>query len=114
MATIYTPFLSNPVRLVRQSIQTVTYNQGGTSTLNNGTHNVFSLTANGTGTTIAHSNVPSERYGFELHLNWSSGTITWPASWTKGDGKPTATGNYVITGVTVDGGISWKIAVLVE
>lgn len=107
--------VSNPIDTVYQSIQSVTYNQGGTSTLNNGTHNVFSLTANGTGTTISHGNVPATgRYGFELHLTWSSGTITWPASWTKGDSAPTTTGNYVITGVTIDGGTSFKIAVLEE
>ena len=114
MSMIYSPSLPNFVGIVRQPIQAITYNQGGTSTLNNATHNVFSLTANGTGTTIAHSNVPTGRYGFELHLAWTSGTITWPASWSKGDGKPTAIGNYVITGVTTDGGTSFKIAVLVE
>lgn len=108
--------LSNPVEVVFQTIQTVIYNQGGNSTLNNSTHNVFSLAANGTGTTIAHSNIPAtgNRYGFELHLDWTSGTITWPGSWTKGDSPPTAIGSYVITGVTVDGGTSWKIAILAE
>lgn len=106
--------IANPINTVYQTIQSVGYVQGGTSTLNNATHNVFSLVANGTGTTIAMSNVPTGRYGFELHLTWISGTITWPASWSKGDGKPTATGNYVISGVTIDGGTSFKIAVLVE
>jgi hypothetical protein len=106
----------NPLGAFTQEPQTVTYNQGGNSTLDNGTHNVFTLAANGTGTTIAHSNVPvtGNRYGFELHLAWTTGTITWPASWTKGDVPPTAVGSYVITGVTVDGGTSWKIAILAE
>lgn len=113
---IETPGINNPVATVFQSIQAVTYNQGGNSTLNNSTHNVFALNANGTGTTIAHSNVPASgnRYGFELHLNWTTGTITWPASWAKGDSPPTAVGSYVISGVTVDGGVSWKIAILAE
>ena len=107
--------LPNPIGIVFQSIQPVTYNQGGTSTLNNSTHNTFTLTANGTGTTIAHSNVPATgRYGFELHLTWVSGTITWPASWTKGDSPPTAIGSYVISGITIDGGNSWKITILAE
>lgn len=118
MGLLYSPKsgLTNPVDTVYQSIQSVAYGDGGISTLDNSTHNVFSLTANGTGTTIVHSNVPlaGNRYGFELHLNWVSGTITWPASWTKGDAPPTAVGNYVITGVTVDGGASWKIAILAE
>jgi hypothetical protein len=96
-------------------IQAVTYNDAGTSTLDSTDYNTFTLTASGTGTTIAHSNVPSTgRYGFELHLDWVSGTITWPASWTKGDSPPTAVGDYVITGATVDGGVSWKIAILAE
>lgn len=110
--------VSNPQAFISQSVQTVTYNDNGTSTLDNGTHNVFTLTVDGAnGTTIAHSNEPSTgtRYGFELHLTWSSGTITWPTSWTKGDDATALTaGNYTITGVTIDGGTSWKIAVLTE
>lgn len=110
--------LSNPVAYITQSVQTVTLNGvgGTTSQMDNGTHNVFSLTVNAN-TTIAHSNVPSTgtRYGFELHLTWSSGTITWPTSWTKGDDATALTaGNYTITGVTIDGGTSWKIAILTE
>ncbi len=110
--------LSNPVAYITQSVQTVTLNGvgGTTSQMDNGTHNVFSLTVNAN-TTIAHSNVPTTgtRYGFELHLSWSSGTITWPTSWTKGDDATALTaGNYTITGVTIDGGTSWKIAILAE
>jgi len=102
---------SNPVGTIYQSVQTVTYNDAGTSTMDNGTHNIFSLTANGTSTTLAHSNVPTtgNRYGFELHLTWTSGAITWPTSWTKGMNPPGATGNYIISGVTIDGGTSWTI-----
>lgn len=104
-------------------IQTVTYNDGGTSTLDNGGYNAFSLTANGTSTTIAHSNVPGTgEYTFRLHLTWSSGSITWPetnpgsgvTTWTKGMNAPTATGNYIIQGVTIDGGTSWTISVVYQ
>jgi len=107
---------SNPVGTIYQSVQTVTYNDAGTSTMDNGTHNIFSLTANGTSTTLAHSNVPTtgNRYGFELHLTWTSGAITWPTSWTKGMNAPATTGNYIIQGVTVDGGTSFTIQVIYQ
>lgn len=113
----------NPVPFVTQSVQTITYNSGGDSTMDNGTYNVFSLVADGSSTTIAHSNVPESgiRYAFELHLTWTSGSITWPSSWyisspnnPRGDTPPSSFGDYVITGVTIDGGLSWKIAVLAE
>jgi len=108
--------ISNPVGTIYQSVQTVTYNDAGTSTMNNGTHNIFSLTANGTSTTLAHSNVPTtgNRYNFELHLTWTSGAITWPTSWTKGMNAPATTGNYIIQGVTVDGGTSFTIQVIYQ
>jgi hypothetical protein len=108
--------LSNPVDTLYRSIQTVTYNDAGTSTMDNGTHDVFSLAANGTSTTIAHSNVPTtgNEYTFRLHLTWTSGSITWPTSWTKGMNAPTATGNYIIQGVTIDGGTSWTISVVYQ
>jgi hypothetical protein len=97
---------------ITDEIQTVTYNDGGTSTLDNGAYNAFSLTANGTSTTVAHSNVPSSgRYVFELYLNWTAGAITFPAAWDKGDNAPTATGEYLITGVTYNGGTNFMIGV---
>lgn len=99
------------------AVQSVTYGNGGTSTIdaNTGNNAFFTLVANGSSTTIAVSNVPAtDRYGLELHLTWTSGAITFPASWSKGDNLPSQTGNYVITAVTVDGGTSFKIAVLTE
>ena len=79
--------------------------------MDNGAFNAFSLTANGTSTTIAHSNVPTtgNEYYFRLHLTWTAGAITWPSSWTKGMNAPTATGDYIIHGVTIDGGTSFAI-----
>ena len=111
MPSLTNYYISNP-GAVTSTVNTVAYNDGGNSTLNHTLGNVFSLNANGSSTTIVHSNIPGERYSFELHLQWIAGTITWPSSWTKGDAAPTATGGYVITGITVDGGISWKISVL--
>ena len=100
------------------SVNTVTYNDGGTSTIdaNSGGNVVFSLTSNGSSTTIAMANIPTTgtRYAFELHLTWTSGAIIFPASWSKGDTRPNATGSYVITGITIDGGANYKLAVLVE
>jgi hypothetical protein len=99
-------------------VQSVTYNDGGTSTIDaaDGGNSIFTLTANGASTTIAVSSVPTTgtRYGLELHLTWTAGAITFPASWSKGDALPSATGNYVITAVTIDGGTSFKISVLTE
>lgn len=96
------------------TVSAITYNNGGTSTINCALSRAFSLTANGTSTTLAMSNVPvsGTEVTISLHLTWASGTITKPASWSKGDTFPTATGNYTFTIVTVDGGTSWILAVM--
>lgn len=103
--------VANPVDIFYQSVDALTYSDGGTTTMDNGAFNAFSLTANGTSTTIAHSNVPTtgNEYYFRLHLTWTAGAITWPSSWTKGMNAPTATGDYIIHGVTIDGGTSFAI-----
>ena len=111
MPSLTNYYISSP-GAITSTTNTVIYNNGGTTNLNHALGTVFSLNANGTSTTIGHLNIPSGRYSFELHLQWISGTITWPSSWTKGDAAPSTTGGYVITGTTVDGGISWKISVL--
>lgn len=100
-----------------QSVQVLTYAQGGTTYLNltQGTTTCFSLTANGTGTTISHQNTPaSGRVSFELHLDWTAGTISWPANWNKGMTPPTSTGEYIIQGVTINGGSNWTINVIYQ
>ena len=102
----------SPYGYITQPVETITPS-GGTATMDNGAYNVFSLVI-GSDTTIAHSNVPSTgtRHAFELHLTWVTGTITWPSEWTLGDATPTETGEYLISGVTLDGGTNWKIAVM--
>lgn len=108
--------LTNPISAVFQSIFIAQYIEGGTTILDCSTSNTFSLTASGTSTTLSLINVPAagNRYSFELHLTWSSGSITWPSSLNKGDPVPTTTGNYVISGITTDGGTSFKTIVLAE
>jgi len=100
------------------SVNTVTYNDGGTSTIdaNSGGNVVFSLTSNGSSTTIAMANIPTTgtRYAFELHLTWTSGAITFPASWSRGENPPSTTGNYLITGITIDGGTSFTLTVVYQ
>lgn len=96
---------------INQPIKTLTWSNG--VTIDHSNHNVYTLSVTTGSGSIVHSNAPSGRYGFELHLNWTGGAITFPGNWT-GDSAPDAIGDYVITGVTIDGGTSWKIAVLVE
>lgn len=105
--------VANPVDIFYQSVDALTYSDGGTTTMDNGAFNAFSLTANGTSTTIAHSNVPTtgNEYYFRLHLTWTAGAITWPSSWTKGMNAPTATGDYIVHGATIDGGTSFAVTV---
>jgi hypothetical protein len=102
----------SPYDYITQPVEAITPS-GGTATMDNGSYNVFSLVIS-SNTTIAHSNVPSTgtRHAFELHLAWMGGTITWPSEWTLGDATPTETGEYLISGVTLDGGTNWKIAVM--
>lgn len=107
LQTYYTPTDS----VVKQSVYPLTWSSG--VTIDHSLSNTYTLSVTTGSGSIIHSNVPTGRYGFELHLNWTGGAITFPASWT-GDAVPSTVGDYVITGVTIDGGTSWKIAVLAE
>lgn len=91
------------------SITALTWSPG--ATMDNGASNVFSVDVDATGT-LAHSNVPATgEYAFRLYLTITTGTLTSPASWTKGDTPPTAVGVYLIKGYSTDGGVNFALEV---
>lgn len=67
---------------ISQPIKQLTWVSNTGVTIDHSNHNTFTLTVDDTGNTgtITHSNVPASpaRYGFELHLNWVAGAITFP------------------------------------
>jgi hypothetical protein len=94
------------------NLNAIAWSSGGT--INYSLGNVFTLNASNTGT-LTESNKPTsgQEYWFRIYFTLGGGaTFTKPSSWSKGDGMPTIAGDYVITGLTTDGGTSFWIAVL--
>lgn len=116
MANLLSYYDTAPDTVNNQPLTTLSWVDTTGTTIDCSTGNAFKLQVNGTSGTISLSDLPPSgiRYALELHLDWASGSITWPIEWNKGDALPTATGGYVITAVTLDGGSSFKIAVLAE
>jgi len=103
--------------MLRVAAKSVTWNNGGTTTLDLSTGTVFFFTVATGGSTIAFSNVPANITAVQLSspivlviTNGGSQTITWPGSitWLSGV-APTlqSSGVDIIDLVTKDNGTTW-------
>ena len=84
---------------------------GGGTAINCSLGNYFTKTVSGA-VTFSFSNVPASRaYSLTMEIDYTSGSITWPASvnWPGGTAPTLATGNtQIIVLATSDGGTTWR------